>query len=58
VINSRYLMYEAQQAHYYGLDSGLALSSVTSTPARAAGVGHRVGSVAEGLFVSHHFFLY
>ncbi|KAF8805276.1 hypothetical protein BYT27DRAFT_7297664 [Phlegmacium glaucopus] len=49
VLNSRYLMYEAQQAHYYGLNPALALASVTSTPARAAGMGHRVGTIAEGL---------
>ncbi|KAG6872404.1 hypothetical protein C0995_009994 [Termitomyces sp. Mi166 len=48
VLNSRYLMYEAQQAHYYGLDANLALLSVTSTPAKAAGVGHRVGSLGVG----------
>ncbi|KAF9460668.1 carbohydrate esterase family 9 protein [Collybia nuda] len=48
VLNSRYLLYEAQQAHYYGLDFALALLSVTVTPAKAAGVGHRVGSIAEG----------
>ncbi|KAH0583360.1 hypothetical protein H2248_008989 [Termitomyces sp. 'cryptogamus'] len=48
VLNSRYLMYEAQQAHYYGLDANLALLSVTSTPAKTAGVGHRVGSLGVG----------
>ncbi|KAG6845273.1 hypothetical protein H0H87_011682 [Tephrocybe sp. NHM501043] len=48
VLNSRYLLYEAQQAHYYGLDANLALASVTSTPARTAGVGHRVGTLAAG----------
>ncbi|KAG5644405.1 hypothetical protein DXG03_008572 [Asterophora parasitica] len=48
VLNSRYLLYEAQQAHYYGLDANLALASVTSTPAKAAGVGHRVGHIAVG----------
>ncbi|KAF5323787.1 hypothetical protein D9619_012926 [Psilocybe cf. subviscida] len=48
VMNSRYLMFEAQQAHYYGLDPILALASVTSTPAKALGLGHRVGSIAEG----------
>ncbi|KAG6864679.1 hypothetical protein C0991_007921 [Blastosporella zonata] len=48
VLNSRYLLYEAQQAHYYGLDTNLALASVTSTPAKAAGVGHRVGTLAAG----------
>lgn len=49
VVNSRYLLFEAQQAHYYGLNPALALASVTSTPARAAGMDHRVGTIAEGL---------
>ncbi|KJA17916.1 hypothetical protein HYPSUDRAFT_45759 [Hypholoma sublateritium FD-334 SS-4] len=48
VLNSRYLLYEAQQAHYFGLNPALALASVTSVPARAAGLGHRVGTIAEG----------
>jgi hypothetical protein len=52
VINSRYLMFEAQQAHYYGLNPALALASVTSTTAKAAGMDHRVGTIAEGLSFS------
>ncbi|PPR01451.1 hypothetical protein CVT26_015084 [Gymnopilus dilepis] len=48
VVNSRYLIYEAQLAHYYGLPTSLALESVTTTPARAAGLSHRVGSITEG----------
>ncbi|KAJ7607296.1 hypothetical protein DFH06DRAFT_1380161 [Mycena polygramma] len=48
VLNSRHLMYEAQQAHYYGLNPALALASVTSTPATALGVGWRVGMLAAG----------
>ncbi|EKM59751.1 uncharacterized protein PHACADRAFT_181721 [Phanerochaete carnosa HHB-10118-sp] len=48
VLNSRYVVYEAQQAHYYGLQPHLALASVTSTPARAAGLSHRIGILAEG----------
>ncbi|KAJ7028309.1 hypothetical protein C8F04DRAFT_1291263 [Mycena alexandri] len=48
VLNSRYLMYEAQQAHYYSFNTGLAIGSVTSTPANALGVGWRVGTIAEG----------
>jgi alpha-D-ribose 1-methylphosphonate 5-triphosphate diphosphatase PhnM len=48
-MNSRYLMFEAQQAHYYGLNPALALASVTATPAKAAGLDHRVGTIAEGL---------
>ncbi|KAI0692573.1 hypothetical protein BC835DRAFT_1416500 [Cytidiella melzeri] len=48
VLNSRYLMYEAQQAHHFGLPPHLALASVTSTPARAAGLLHRIGMLDEG----------
>ncbi|KAL0569039.1 hypothetical protein V5O48_012935, partial [Marasmius crinis-equi] len=48
VLNSRYLVHEAQQAHYFGLPAGLALASITTTPARAAGLDHRVGMVKKG----------
>ncbi|KAF9017784.1 hypothetical protein BDZ89DRAFT_1165551 [Hymenopellis radicata] len=48
VINSRYLLHEAQQAHYYGLPENLALASVTSTPATVAGLDHRVGFIRTG----------
>ncbi|KJA29867.1 hypothetical protein HYPSUDRAFT_126636 [Hypholoma sublateritium FD-334 SS-4] len=48
VINSRYLIYEAQQAHYFGLPPGLALAAVTSTPAATAGLSHRIGVLEEG----------
>ncbi|KAI0080817.1 hypothetical protein K474DRAFT_1636767 [Panus rudis PR-1116 ss-1] len=48
VLNSRYLLFEAQQAHYYGLQPHLALSSVTTTPAKAAGMSHRIGILHKG----------
>ncbi|KAF5364694.1 hypothetical protein D9758_005624 [Tetrapyrgos nigripes] len=48
VLNSRYLLYEAQQAFYYGLYPGLAIASVTSTPADRAGVGWRIGRLDRG----------
>ncbi|KAJ7682612.1 hypothetical protein DFH06DRAFT_1076348 [Mycena polygramma] len=48
VVNSRYLLHEAQQAHYYGLPPYLALESVTSAPAAAVGLDHRIGSLHEG----------
>ncbi|KAF9646963.1 hypothetical protein BDM02DRAFT_2841164 [Thelephora ganbajun] len=48
VTNSRYLLFEAQQAHYYGLPANLALASVTATPATAAGLSHRIGYLREG----------
>ncbi|KAJ6555140.1 hypothetical protein DFH09DRAFT_1038104 [Mycena vulgaris] len=47
VTNSRYLMFEAQQAHYFSLDAAVALSSVTTNAAAALGVGWRVGKIAE-----------
>lgn len=46
--NSRYLLYEAQQAHYYGLPENLALASVISNAADTMGMGHRIGYVKEG----------
>ncbi|KZT06435.1 composite domain of metallo-dependent hydrolase [Laetiporus sulphureus 93-53] len=48
ILNSRYLLYEAQQAHYYGLSPNVALASVTVTPATAAGMEHRIGILHEG----------
>ena len=47
-IVSRYLLHEAQQAHYYGLPAHVALSSVISTPAEVMGLDHRVGFIREG----------
>jgi len=49
VLNSRYLLYEAQQAHYYGFADNLALAAVTSTPAEIMGMGHRIGFVKQGM---------
>lgn len=51
ILNSRYLVYEAQQAYFYGLPKNLALASVTSTPADIMGLGHRIGFVKAGKFV-------
>ncbi|KAG9004989.1 hypothetical protein FRB90_010626, partial [Tulasnella sp. 427] len=48
VLDSRYLVWEAQQAHYYGLPLNKALQSVTTTPAEVAGFGHRLGYVQPG----------
>ncbi|KAJ7510331.1 hypothetical protein B0H11DRAFT_1958549 [Mycena galericulata] len=47
-IVSRYLVHEAQIAHYYGLSTSLALASVTSTPAEIMGLDHRIGFVKSG----------
>ncbi|EGO21300.1 hypothetical protein SERLADRAFT_417630 [Serpula lacrymans var. lacrymans S7.9] len=48
VVNSRYLLHEATQAYYYGLEDVVALASVTSTPAKAMGLSHRIGYIREG----------
>jgi imidazolonepropionase-like amidohydrolase len=48
VQNSRHLLFEAQQAFYYGLAENLALASVTSTPAIVSGLDYRVGFVKAG----------
>ncbi|KAF9052269.1 hypothetical protein BDZ89DRAFT_1056627 [Hymenopellis radicata] len=48
VLNSRYLLHEAQQAHYYGLSDNLALAAVTSTPATVMGEDHRIGFIKLG----------
>ncbi|KAL6063889.1 Composite domain of metallo-dependent hydrolase [Balamuthia mandrillaris] len=48
VINAQDLMYEAAKAHHYGLPEQAALASVTSVPARAIGLDHRIGLIREG----------
>ncbi|KAJ6468411.1 carbohydrate esterase family 9 protein [Mycena sanguinolenta] len=48
VLNSRHLVYEAQQAYFYGLPENLAIASVTSKPAEVMGMGHRIGYIKEG----------
>ncbi|GAA5841787.1 hypothetical protein JCM11251_004064 [Rhodosporidiobolus azoricus] len=45
VTDSRYLLFQAQQAHHFDLPPHLALASITTTPARVAGLDHRVGSL-------------
>ncbi|KAM5544023.1 hypothetical protein V8D89_002640, partial [Ganoderma adspersum] len=48
VLDSRFLLWEAQQAYYYGLPHNLALAAVTTTPATVMGQSHRIGSLKEG----------
>ncbi|KAF9501563.1 carbohydrate esterase family 9 protein [Pleurotus eryngii] len=48
VLNSRFLLYEAQQAYFYGMPENAALASVISTPAEVIGMGHRLGFVRKG----------
>ncbi|KAF8826905.1 hypothetical protein HHX47_DHR5000901 [Lentinula edodes] len=48
VINSRELIDEARKAYHFGLTTDLALTSVTSTPSNALGLGYRMGVLQEG----------
>ena len=47
-IVSRYLLHEAQQAHFFGLPPNIALASVTTTAAGVLGYDHRIGYIKEG----------
>ena len=48
VMDSRFLIFEAQQAYYYGLPQNLALASVTTNSAKTMGMDHRIGYVKKG----------
>jgi imidazolonepropionase-like amidohydrolase len=48
VTDSRFLLFEAQQAHYYGLQWNTALLAVTGTPAQILGQDHRIGFLKKG----------
>nr|XP_031860080.1 uncharacterized protein CI109_004444 [Kwoniella shandongensis]KAA5527152.1 hypothetical protein CI109_004444 [Kwoniella shandongensis] len=48
VLDSRFLVYEASQAHHYGLNFSQSLGSVTTHPAKAMGLDHRLGYVRPG----------
>lgn len=45
---SRWLLHEAQQAHYYGLPANAALASVTTVPSKVLGLDYRLGYIREG----------
>lgn len=48
VLNSQHLIFEAAKTTHYGLPAQEAFKAVTSTPANAIGLGHRVGSLRVG----------
>ncbi|ORE03980.1 composite domain of metallo-dependent hydrolase [Rhizopus microsporus var. microsporus] len=48
VLNSQHLAFEAAKSTHYGLPPQEAFKTVTSTPANAIGLGHRVGSLKVG----------
>lgn len=48
VLNSQHMAFEAAKATHYGLPPQEAFKSITSVPANALGLGHRVGSLRVG----------
>ncbi|CAO3608609.1 unnamed protein product [Cunninghamella blakesleeana] len=48
VLNSQHLAFEAAKAHHYGLTEQEAFKTITSVPANAIGLGHRIGSLKVG----------
>ncbi|KAI8367939.1 hypothetical protein EDC96DRAFT_142787 [Choanephora cucurbitarum] len=48
VLNSQHLIFEAAKTTHYGLPAQEAFKAVTSTPANAIGLGHRIGSLKVG----------
>lgn len=48
VLNSQHLIFEAAKSTHYGLPPQEAFKTVTSTPANAIGLGHRIGSLRVG----------
>lgn len=48
VLNAQHLAFEAAKSNHYGLPLQEAFKAVTSVPANALGLGHRVGSLKVG----------
>lgn len=48
VTNAQHLMFQAAKTHHYGVPEQVAFQSVTSIPAKALGLDHRVGSLKPG----------
>lgn len=48
VTHAKYLIQMAQMAHFYGMNEYSAIAAVTSNPARALKLDHRIGSIEVG----------
>ncbi|KAF7730093.1 hypothetical protein EC973_003039 [Apophysomyces ossiformis] len=48
VLNSQHLVFDAAKGRHYGLTKQEAFKAVTSVPANAIGLGHRIGSLKVG----------
>ena len=49
VFNSQFLVFEGVKSHHWGLSYDGTIAALTSTPARAIGLGNRLGSIKPGL---------
>ncbi|CAG8655847.1 1981_t:CDS:10, partial [Dentiscutata heterogama] len=48
ITNAKHLAYEAAKAYHYGLDEHHSLAAITSVPAKALGLDHRIGQISLG----------
>ena len=48
ITNAQHLAFEAAKANHYGLEEKLAIASITSVPANALGLNHRIGQITTG----------
>ncbi|RIB29900.1 hypothetical protein C2G38_2027283 [Gigaspora rosea] len=48
ITNAQHLAYEAAKAYHYGLDEHHSLAAITSVPAKALGLDHRIGQISLG----------
>ncbi|CAG8574681.1 23878_t:CDS:10 [Dentiscutata erythropus] len=48
ITNAQNLAFQAAKAYHYGLDENQTLAAITSVPAKALGLGHRIGQISLG----------
>ncbi|CAG8549495.1 4444_t:CDS:2, partial [Racocetra persica] len=48
ITNAQHLAYQAAKAYHYGLDEHHSLAAITSVPAKALGLDHRIGQISLG----------
>ncbi|CAG8612439.1 6286_t:CDS:2 [Racocetra fulgida] len=48
ITNAQHLAYQASKAYHYGLDEHHSLAAITSVPAKALGLDHRIGQISLG----------
>ncbi|CAG8473141.1 12285_t:CDS:10 [Cetraspora pellucida] len=48
ITNAQHLAFQAAKAYHYGLDEHNSLAAITSVPAKALGLDHRIGQISLG----------